>query len=147
MKRINKYQKDRSRTPSPRKTYHNATWEEESGFLSFITGVRAEAKKFAETLGFELDTDLPQPRTIDGDPGMPRALGFIVTRRNALLPGRTYCLYSLIKGRALHGYIGLYTGENIRTLRELTPITEYKKGLTVLYDWLMGLLKASCDKI
>jgi hypothetical protein len=131
----------------PGQHINRPTWEEENGFLSFLTGVRAEAMRFAEKMGFDISTDVPMPRTIDGDPAMPRALGFVAVRRTDLRTGRPYCLYSLIRGKTLHGYIGIYSGKTIRTLRELRPLTEFQKGPSTLYDWLRTLIKASCDKI
>lgn len=122
-------------------------WEEESGFLSFLTGVRTEIVRFADKMGFDITTDLALPQAIDGDPAMPRALGFVAVRRNALLAGKTYCLYSLIRGRTLHGYIGIHTGDNIKTLKELKPLSKFQRGPSILYDWLRHLIKASSDKI
>jgi len=122
------------------------TWEEQSGFLNFLSGVRSEVLHFADALGFELETDLPQPSAIDGNTALPRGLGFLVTRRNSLISSRTYCLYTLIQGRALNAYIGVYNEYNIVTLRELVPLVEFRGGKLALYDWLRALLKASCEK-
>jgi hypothetical protein len=130
-------------TTDPRK---HETWEEQSGLLDFLRGVRAEALRFADTLGFELETELPQPRSIDGDPARPRGLGFMVVRRNPLISSRTYCLYTLIQGRELGAYIGVIAGDNIVTIRELAPLTDFMEDQAALYDWLRALLKASCEK-
>jgi len=136
---------DRRAVTSPGQREHRA-WEEQSGLLDFLGGVRAEALRFADALGFELETDLPQPRSIDGDPARPRGLGFMVVRRNALISSRTYCLYTLIQGRELGAYIGVLAGDNIVTIRELAPLADFSKGQAALYDWLRALLKASCEK-
>jgi hypothetical protein len=137
--------KDIRTTDFPKHEKHD-TWEEQSGLLDFLRGVRAEALRFADALGFELETDLPQPRAIDGDSARPRGLGFMVARRNSIISSRTYCLYTLIEGRELGAYIGVIAGDNIVTVRELNPLADFGKGQAALYEWLRALLKASCEK-
>jgi hypothetical protein len=122
------------------------TWEETSGLLDFLRCVRAEVLRFADALGFELEIDLPQPHAIDGDHALPRGLGFMVVRRNPLISSRTYCLYTLIRGRTLGAYIGVYGEDNIITVRDLAPLAQFRKGQAALYDWLRALLKVSCEK-
>jgi len=52
-----------------------------------------------------------------------------------------------LKDRVLYGYIGVYSGETIETLRELRPMADFKTGTQALYDWLRELVRASCEKI
>jgi hypothetical protein len=122
------------------------TWEEESGLLDFLSKVYAEVARFDNTFDFGV-TALPSPpKNIDGNTDVLRSIGFVVVRRNSVL-GRDYCLYSVLRNRALYGYIGVYTGEAIGTVRELKPMTDFREGTASLLVWLRELLRASCDKI
>jgi hypothetical protein len=121
------------------------TWEEESGLLDFLSKVRAEVEKFDSTFDFGV-TALPSPpKRIDGKTDILRSIGFVVLRRNNVL-GRNYCLYSTLRERALHGYIGVYTADTIGTVRELKPMTDFREGTASLLGWLRELVRASCEK-
>jgi len=96
-----------------------------------------------------LASHLPYGRAavvIDGNTDTA-GVGFVVIHSNALLSERKYCLYSVLKDRMLYGYIGLFSGGMIETLRELKPMKDFRLGTVLLYDWLRDLIKASCDKI
>jgi hypothetical protein len=122
------------------------TWEEENGLLDFLSKVHSEVSRFDSTFDFGV-TALPSPpKSIDGKTDLLRTIGFVVLRRNSVL-GRDYCLYSVLRERALHGYIGVYTGDTIGTVRELKPMTDFREGTTSLLAWLRELLRASCEKI
>jgi hypothetical protein len=123
------------------------TWEEKSGLLNFLSKVHAEVARFDSTFDFGV-TALPSPpKSIDGNTDTLRGLGFAVIRRNSALIGRDYCLYSLLKDRILYGYIGVYTGEAIETVRELKPMADFREGPASLLVWLRELMRASCEKI
>jgi hypothetical protein len=122
------------------------TWEEESGLLDFLSKVYAEVARFDSTFDFGVAALPSPPKSIDGNTDILRSIGFVVVRRNSVL-GRDYCLYSVLRDRALHGYIGVYTGETIGTVRELRPMTDFREGTASLLVWLRELLRASCDKI
>lgn len=122
-----------------------STWEEESGFLTFLSSVQAEVDKFNRALGFDFEVVAAPPFEIDGREAGDN-VGFVIVRRNGVFPERTYCLYSLFDGRALHGFTGVYRDGSISTLRELGPARDYRKSTLALYDWLRALVKASCDK-
>jgi hypothetical protein len=84
--------------------------------------------------------------SIDGKDEI-RNVGFVVVRRNGALTGRDYCIYSLLKGKALYGYVGVYSGGAIKTVKELKAMTDFKSGDAALQGWLKDLVKASCEKI
>ncbi|UCH79596.1 MAG: hypothetical protein JSW20_07495 [Nitrospiraceae bacterium] len=126
---------------------HLTTWEEESGFLEFLTIIPDEVARFNETFGFDIHNLVNHPSDIDGDRKMAVKLGFVLERYNPLIPELTYCLYSLLSNGMLHGYIGIYKNGSITTLREMKPIKDYKRGQVVLHEWLGKLVKASCEKI
>jgi hypothetical protein len=122
------------------------TWEEESGLLDFLSKVYGEIARFDSTFDFGV-TALPSPpKNIDGETDVLRRIGFVVLRRNNVL-GRNYCLYSALGERALHGYIGVYMGDTIGTVRELQPMTDFREGTASLLGWLRELVRASCEKI
>lgn len=135
------------KTETAGKSSVRASWEEESGLLDFLKRVHGEVVRFDKA--FELGVEpLPSPPGfVDGSRDNLRDVGFVVVRRNSLLARREYCLYSLLKDRVLYGYIGVYSGETIETLRELRPMADFKTGTQALYDWLRELVRASCEKI
>ncbi|MEW6602318.1 MAG: hypothetical protein AB1499_15200 [Nitrospirota bacterium] len=122
------------------------TWEESSGLISFLSSVTKEVAAFNDT--FELGViDVPGVlRSIDGDTELPRKAGFVLQRYNALMPEVTYCLYSVLHDRSLYGYIGTLRDGNVKTLKTLDPITDFKKGKAELYEWLRQLVRASFEK-
>ncbi len=122
------------------------TWEESSGFLEFLSTIPKEVEKFNNTFGFDIQYRVIPPSDIDGNREIIRKVGFIVIRENRLIPERMYCLYSLLERGVLHGYIGLYEDSTISTIRELSPIRDYREALVSVYDWLRALIKASCEK-
>jgi hypothetical protein len=122
------------------------TWEEESGLLDFLSKVYGEIARFDSTFDFGV-TALPSPpKNIDGETDVLLRIAFVVLRRNSVL-GRNYCLYSALREKALHGYIGVYTGDTIGTVRELQPMTDFREGTASLLVWLRELVRASCEKI
>jgi hypothetical protein len=123
------------------------TWEEESGLLGFLRTIHAEVKRFDETFDLGVEMLPGQPDSIDGSTEELKYLGFVVLRRNSALIGRDYCLYSVLRGKALHGYIGVYRDGAVTTARELNAITDYRRAQAGLLGWLRGLVKASCEKI
>ncbi|UCD35139.1 MAG: hypothetical protein JSU90_12750 [Nitrospiraceae bacterium] len=130
-----------------KKREERVTWEEESGLISFLSSVQKQAESFNREFEFGVHSLASMPRDIDGDSELPRKVGFVLERRNPLLPELTYCLYSLLKGRDLYGYIGMYRDGSLTTLRELSPLKDFKKGKAVLYEWMRQLVRASCEKI
>ncbi len=122
------------------------TWEESSGFLSFLYDIPKEVEKFNKSFGFDLNYKVTPPVEIDGKKDTVRKVGFVLIRENPLLPERKYCLYSLLEQGVLFGYTGIYEDGNIKTLRKLSPIKDYKKAAFSFYDWARSLIKASCDK-
>ena len=130
-----------------RRPYEQTTWEEESGLLDFLAKVYTEVAKFDSTFDFNISSMPSPPRSIDGEGSLLKNVGFVVIRRNSALIGRDYCLYSVLKQRALAGFIGVYADGVIETVRELQPMTEFRSGTAMLHDWLRALVKASCDKI
>lgn len=129
-----------------RKGYSDSTiWEEESGLIDFLGGVQSEVERFNTKLGFSLKLLVSPPAEIDGEKETVRNLGFVVVRENRLMPERMFCLYSLLEGKTLYGYIGIYRDGSISTYRELKPANDFRNDL-ILYDWLRELLKTSCDK-
>jgi hypothetical protein len=128
-----------------RKAGGGATWEEESGLLDFLSRVYAEVTRFDSTFDLGVEMLAGQPESIDGGTDLMKHLGFVILRRNSVLTGRDYCLYSVLRGKALYGYIGVYSEGSIETVRELRHITDFGKAR--LLDWLRDLVKASCEKI
>jgi hypothetical protein len=130
------------------KKYNNLrTWEEKSGFLAFLSSVPAEVETFNESFGFDIHNLITNTTKIDGDKEKALRIGFVLERRNSLVPELSYCLYCLLKDEMLYGYIGLFKNGNIRTIKELDPIKDFHKGRTVLHGWLGQLVRASCEKI
>ena len=129
------------------KSMETFTWEEESGLLDFLSGVYSEVARFDRTFDFGISALPSPPESIDGGADALRGVGFVVVRRNSTLTGRDYCLYSMLKGKALYGYIGVLSGGAIETVRELKPMTDFKSGAAALHGWLRDLIKASCEKI
>ena len=132
------------RVPSPEK--EKLTWEEQSGFLEFLSSVPGEVTRFNESMEFGLRYEVSPPEAIDGKHETATKTGFVITRRNGLFPERTYCLYTLFKDQALHAYMGLYDNGRIETRRELEPLGNFLEGASALYDWLRALVKASSEK-
>ncbi len=129
------------------KTVENVTWEEKSGLFDFLSTVNAEVTRFDDTFGFDVSTLTQQPESIDYSPDLLRHLGFVVVRRNSRLTGRDYCLYSVLRGKVLYGYIGVYSKGCIQIVRELEHMTDFRNASAHLLGWLRGLVKASCEKI
>ena len=130
-----------------KKTGEIRTWEEESGLLDFLKRMPAEIDRFNDTFGFGINNRVPSPLTIDGDNEKAIRAGFLVTRDNPLMSQITYCLYGLLNGQELTGYIGIYKDGNITTVKELKPLRDFKKGQVMVAEWLRQLVKASCEKI
>jgi len=130
-----------------KKSEETTTWEEESGLLDFLAKVYSEVARFDITFDFGISAVPSPPKSIDGNEDELPGIGFVVVRRNSSLTGRDYCLYTLLKGRVLYGYIGVYSAGAIETARELKPMTDFKNGTAALNDWLRALVKASCEKI
>jgi hypothetical protein len=123
------------------------TWEEKSGLLDFLSSISREIDKYNEGFGFGINSMVNLPSDIDGDTDLPLKVGFVLVRDNPLMPELSYCLYSLLKERLLYGYIGLYREGSMKTIKELKPVKDFRKGKPVLYDWLNQLVRASCEKI
>jgi hypothetical protein len=122
------------------------TWEEESGFLKFLSAIPREVKRFNGTFGFNLKYNAIPPETIDGNKDITRSVAFVLARYNPLIPNRQYCLYSLLRNKALYGYIGIYEDGSIVTVREIGPIGNFRKMGFQFYDWMRHLVKVSCGK-
>lgn len=122
------------------------TWEEESGLLAFLSGIYSEVARFDSTFDLGIYSLPSPPKSIDGRTDVLRSIGFVVVRRNSTLTGRDYCLYSVLKGKALNGYIGVYSGGDIETVRELKPMVDFKDSNAALLGLLRALVKASCEK-
>jgi len=89
------------KTGSLRRTFEQPTWEEETGFLDFLSKVSAEVARFDSTFDFGISSLPCPPESIDGNRDLLRNLGFVIIRRNSLLIGRDYCLYSVLRDRVL----------------------------------------------
>lgn len=137
----------REKTGSLRRTFEEPTWEEETGFLDFLSTVYAEVARFDSTFDFGIVPLASPPESIDENRDLMGNIGFVVVRRNSVLIGRDYCLYSVLRGRVLFGYIGVYADGVIETVRELKPMTEFRNGTVMLHEWLRDLFNASCEKI
>lgn len=123
------------------------TWEEKSGLLDFLSAISGEVDTFNEDFGFGINNRVTIPSDIDGDMDMPLKVGFVLERNNPLIPELSYCLYSVLKERMLYGYIGLYRKGSIKTLKELKPVKDFKKGKLIIHDWMKQLVRASCEKM
>lgn len=123
------------------------TWEEKSGLLDFLSKINREVDKFNRNFGFGINNLVNLPADIDGDTDMPVKVGFVLERHNPLMPEFTYCLYSLLKNRKLYGYIGIYRDGRVKTIKELKPVKDFRKGEVILHEWLGQLVRASCEKI
>jgi len=123
------------------------TWEEKSGFLDFLSGIPAEVTRFNDSFGFDIHNIVVHPSDIDGDREMAMKVGFVLERSNPLIPELSYSLYAVLREKMLYGYVGVFKKGSIKTLRELKPIKDFKKGQPVLHGWLGQLVKASCEKI
>ncbi len=123
------------------------TWEEKSGFLDFLSKMPDEVDKFNKSFEFGINNIITVPSEIDGNSETPLKLGFLLTRDNPLMLHATYCLYSILMNKVLYGYIGIYKNDNIKTLTQLIPIRDFKKGKVILYEWLKQLVRASCEKM
>lgn len=121
-------------------------WEETSGLLGFLSKIDSEVRRFEDATGFGLRIVPSPPDMIDGDKAMNRDVGFVVIRKNKLLPERTYCLYSVLRDRKLHGYIGVINDGTITTVKEIGGINEFSKAGISLHVWLKELVRASCEK-
>jgi len=131
---------------SARKKNDPRTWEEQSGLLAFLSSIHEEVARFEKTFGFGISSLVAPPHEIDGSTRNISSVAFVLIRSNELLPGRTYCLYSLLSHRELSGHIGLYSNGRVETLRNLNPLRDFSRGREALYDWLRELMKASCEK-
>ena len=130
-----------------RRSFQQITWEEESGLLDFLAMVHAEVSRFDSDFDFGLSLLPFPPRSIDGKEDAVSRVGFVVIRRNSVLIGRDYCLYSMLQGRALAAFIGVWADGVIETVKELNPMTEFRHGTATFIVWLRDLVKASYDKI
>ena len=119
-------------------------WVESSGLLQFLSTVPREVETFEHNFGFGLRYIDTPPDTIDGKEEDLLNFAFMVLRDNRVIPERRYCLYCILRERMLYGYIGVYIDGDIQTLWELQPISDFKRA--GVYDWLRGLVKASCEK-
>lgn len=135
------------RTKAAGKSFERGSWEEESGLIDFLKRVHGEVTRFDKDFDLGVEPLPSPPHLIDGSSDNLRDVGFVIIRRNGLLTGREYCLYSLLRGRVLYGYVGSYSCGMIETLRELKPMKDFRAGTSLLYDWLRDLVKASCDKL
>jgi len=120
--------------------------EEESGLIRFLAGVHREVVNFDRAFEFGVSPVASPPGSIDGSADEVKNVGFVIVRDNKLLSGRTYCLYTLLKGDMLCAYIGVYANDGIETIRELAPLGDFEKGRAALLEWLKALVKASCEK-
>ncbi len=134
------------KTSTQRLTATDKTWEEESGFLAFLARVPSEVKRFEDSFRMGLRYIHVPPEEIDGSEDRAQRTAFLVVRKNRLLPERDYCLYAVLKGRALEAGYGVYRDGVISTVKELSPLTEFKNAEQTLYNWLRELLKISCEK-
>lgn len=132
---------------SARTKNESRAWGEQSGLLAFLLGVQEEVSRFERTFGLGISNLVVPPKEIDGSTKHITSVAFVLIRSNELLSGRTYCLYSLLSHRELSGHIGLYCNGKIVTLKTLSPLRDFSRGRTALYDWLRALVKASCDKL
>jgi len=124
-----------------------STWEEESGLLEFLSSIHNSAQDFNDRLGFDIESVTAPLLEIDGNSETPRSAGFVLERKNPLLPEFRYCLYCLLKDKALYGYIGILRDGKMRTVKQLQPIKNFMKANAVLHGWLTQLVRASCEKI
>jgi len=123
------------------------TWEETSGLLEFLSSVPKTVNEFNERLGFGIESVGSPVREIDGDRDITRSVGFVLERKNPLLPEFRYCLYSVLKGKVLHASIGILNETDVRTVKPLQPLANFRQGTAVLHQWLTQLVRASCEKI
>ena len=128
------------------KTVSPPVSEEKSGLIKFLSGVHSEVVNFDKAFDFGVRPIASPPSEIDGKTGETKNVGFVIIRDNQLLHGRTYCLYTLLKGEELGAYIGVYNGGSIETVRELKPLKDFEKGRAAILGWLKDLVKASCEK-
>jgi len=135
------------RTRAVRRSFDQPIWEEESGLLGFLAIISAEVARFDNTFDLGISQLIELPERIDGKPDLQMSIGFVVIRRNSALIGRDYCLYAVLRGQELAGYIGIYAEGNIDTVRELKPMTDFRNGPATLHAWLLALVKSSCEKI
>jgi hypothetical protein len=124
-----------------------AGWAETSGLLTFLSRVHSEVARFDDALGYGIAYVAAPPSEIDGKTEAVRDVGFVAVRHNALIPERTYCLYSLLRERRLCGFIGIWANGSMQTVRALRPLEDFSRGTAVLYEWLRDLVKASCEKL
>lgn len=127
-------------------TSSDITWEEKSGFLSFLKAMPSEVHEFNRTFDFNITYSAVPPLDIDGSSYVTRYVGFVMIRENSLIPERRYCMYSLLKDKVLYGFIGVEKDRHITTIRQLQPIENFKKTKWIVYDWLRELVRASCEK-
>ena len=127
--------------------FEKDTWEEKSGLIQFLSEVAVNVDAFNRDFDFDIHNRVVPPHDIDGDADLPHKTGFLVTRDNQLMPELTYCLYSVLRHEQLYGHIGIYRESQVKTLRELKPIKDFRTGKLVLHDWLTQLVRASCEKI
>jgi len=103
-------------------------------------------RKFNDVFGFDIEGPPAAPLDIDGDFDLPQKASFILERKNILVPEFRYCLYALLKGHVLYGYIGLFRNGAITTVRELGPMWDFENGQVTLFEWLKQLIRTSFEK-
>jgi hypothetical protein len=131
----------------PNKKIIPIIWEEKSGFIRFLSGLRQQIKEFNDTFDSEISEIVNPDVEIDGDINKIKEIAFILVRRNITLHDRTYCLYSLFKKRTLFGYIGIFKDGMIHTNNELISIKDFrgKKAILIFNQWMSELVKISCE--
>lgn len=135
------------KTDSCVKAPRSITWEEQSGLLDFLADVGAQVAAFERELALGVELVPAPPISIDGSRAETEKVGFLVVRKAGFMPHRTYCLFCLLRGRELRGFIGLYADGRVTTLKELVPLAQFRGARGALWDWLRSLVKASCDKL
>ncbi|UCF86599.1 MAG: hypothetical protein JSV71_03715, partial [Nitrospiraceae bacterium] len=106
-----------------------------------------EVDKFNRHFEFGISQLVSPVSGIDGNSDAVRKLAFILLRENPLLSQRSYCLYTMLTGQTLEGYIGLYRDGSIVTLKQLSPLVDFHEGKAVLYDWMKQLVRVSLEKM
>ena len=76
--------------------------------LRFPSDLQRAVTAFDRALGFDLEIVAEPPRELDGEGEAARNVANVVVRRNPLLAGRTYALFTRLEEGTLTGYIGLY---------------------------------------
>lgn len=121
------------------------SWEEKSGFIRFLSGIRNSVKEFNDTLNsydFEISEIVNPDVAIDGETNQIKETAFILVRRNNVINDLTFCLYALFKNKTLYGYIGIFKDGMIHTKDKLIPIKDFrsKKAREIFDNWLHELV-------